>query len=203
MPTIYSDQEYRTGKNEAVDIEDESALRMIRNFQLHEKEIQELNKVAIGFGLEDLVNQLLRYFSYFKNDLHMENTDLRGKNLLFLFLRYQEILISVRDYQMYLRTFRKELSEEEVIAVQTENFQSIFSLVSYDREKRRLKDLERNVKARKIQKWVQQRFSKWYKLVLSIFETGLKKKRPEIKEKPKEKEKEKIMSDRKSRRKLF
>lgn len=151
--------------------------KIFDNFASMEPKINEISNIAGSMGLENLFNDLQYYKKIFKKQLSFENSELQGKSIPYYYFKYHELLMGVRNFEIYIRTTQKIISEEEILKTELFFFENVYNCVNKIRNKQIIQDFEMNSNAKRIQKWVQYRFSRWLKLLYTLFKVKIHNKK--------------------------
>jgi len=147
--------------------------KILNDFLNLEPKISEILTIAGSMGLEHLYLEIQNYNNIFKKQLSSDNSELHGKTVLYTYFRFHELLMSIRNYEIYLKTSQKVIKDEEILKTELFFFENVYNCIFKIKNKQVIHEFEMNANARKIQKWVQYRFSRWLKLLYTMFKVQI------------------------------
>ena len=157
---------------------DSNVNKIMNDFLNLEQKINEMMNVVESFGIESLFLETQYYNKIFKKQGFFENSELHGKTILYTYFRFHELLMSIRNYEIYQKTSQKVIKEEEILKTELFFYENVYNCIFKIKNKQVIQELELNANAKKIQKWVQYRFSRWLKLLYTVFKVKLHHKKP-------------------------
>lgn len=142
---------------------------ILNDFKKTEEKILEVQNSSIELGLETLINTTQIYYRTLKRNFKIDNNDFGLNNPSYFYFCYHETLMRIRNFEIYLKTIQNQVTETEILQNELLFFENVYNCIVRIHNKEIVAQLEINAKVKKIQKWVQLRFSKWLKLLYALF----------------------------------
>ena len=142
---------------------------ILNDFQKIEEKILEVQNSSVELGLETLINKTQIYYRTLKRNFKIDSNDLGLNNPTYFYFCYHETLMRIRNFGIYSKTIQNQVTETEILQNELLFFENVYNCIVRIQNKEIVAQLEINAKAKKIQKWVQLRFSKWLKLLYALF----------------------------------
>ena len=77
---------------------------------------------------------------------------------------------------MSLKSQAGLISQDDLMKLDSRMFDGVYNSVLEIKNQESIREFEINAKAKKLQRWVQKRFSKWLKLMFTLFKTKIRNK---------------------------
>lgn len=152
---------------------DDNNNKIINDYLNLEGKLFDVSNIVGGWGLENLLLELQNYHKIFKKQIQTDNTAFQTKNLLYSYFKLHETLMSIRNYEIFTKNFQKIITQEEILKTELFFYENVYNFVYKIKNREIINEMELNSKAKIIQKWVQNRFSRWLKLLYTIFKVKI------------------------------
>ena len=95
-------------------------------------------------------------------------SELNGKNIIYYYLKLENLIIKIKNFEIYMKSIRKEVNEENFAYKDQSNIKNLFQELMNFKKNDELKEVYKIQKVRQIQRWAKLKISKMIKLIHNL-----------------------------------
>ena len=137
--------------------------------------VDSANYIVGSLGVENILNQMFQVERFIQNRFQFNESALNGKDLVSLSLSFYSAVLRVNHVEIFLRSSMNKGHEIKYIENQFASMGKTLRELGEFKNEDILKELERSNWTRKLQRFLKNKLSSWYKLVSHLLHNKIKK----------------------------